>query len=93
MLNKQHIPQLINSMQAVIIAGGKGTRLRPLTYGCPKPMLPLVDRPFLEWMINRCREASVCDILLNVQYQARQEILTLVRHSVSLEKLALDFAH
>lgn len=61
-------------MQAVIIAGGKGTRLRPLTYGCPKPMLPLVDRPFLEWMINRCREASVCDILLNVQYQARQVI-------------------
>ncbi len=61
-------------MQAVIIAGGKGTRLRPLTYGCPKPMLPLVDRPFLEWMINRCREADVCDILLNVQYQARQVI-------------------
>lgn len=61
-------------MQAVIIAGGKGTRLRPLTYGCPKPMLPLVDRPFLEWMINRCREASVKDILLNVQYQARQVI-------------------
>ena len=61
-------------MQAVIIAGGKGTRLRPLTYGCPKPMLPLIDRPFLEWMINRCREASVCDILLNVQYQARQVI-------------------
>jgi mannose-1-phosphate guanylyltransferase/mannose-1-phosphate guanylyltransferase/phosphomannomutase len=61
-------------MQAVIIAGGKGTRLRPLTYGCPKPMLPLVDRPFLEWMINRCRDASVCDILLNVQYQARQVI-------------------
>ena len=61
-------------MQAVIIAGGKGTRLRPLTYGCPKPMLPLVDRPFLEWMINRCRDASVCDILLNVQYQAQQVI-------------------
>ena len=61
-------------MQAVIIAGGKGTRLRPLTYGCPKPMLPLIDRPFLEWMIDRCRKASVCDILLNVQYQARQVI-------------------
>jgi len=74
MLNKQHIPQVNNSMQAVIIAGGKGTRLRPLTYGCPKPMLPLVDRPFLEWMINRCREASVTDILLNVQYHSQQVI-------------------
>jgi mannose-1-phosphate guanylyltransferase len=74
MLNKQHIPQVNNSMQAVIIAGGKGTRLRPLTYDCPKPMLPLVDRPFLEWMINRCREASVTDILLNVQYHSQQVI-------------------
>jgi mannose-1-phosphate guanylyltransferase/mannose-1-phosphate guanylyltransferase/phosphomannomutase len=59
-------------MQAVIIAGGKGTRLRPLTYGCPKPMLPLLDRPFLEWMIDRCREAGIKDILLNVHYQAQQ---------------------
>ena len=74
MLNKQDIPQVNNSMQAVIIAGGKGTRLRPLTYGCPKPMLPLIDRPFLEWKINRCREASVNDILLNVQYQSQQVI-------------------
>ncbi len=59
-------------MQAVIIAGGKGTRLRPLTYGCPKPMLPLLGRPFLVWMVERCREAGVTDILLNVQYQAHQ---------------------
>jgi mannose-1-phosphate guanylyltransferase len=59
-------------MQAVIIAGGKGTRLRPLTYGCPKPMLTLLDRPFLEWMIGRCREAGITDILLNVHYQAHQ---------------------
>jgi mannose-1-phosphate guanylyltransferase len=59
-------------MQAIIIAGGKGTRLRPLTYGCPKPMLPLFDRPFLAWMIDRCREAGVYDILLNVHYQAQQ---------------------
>ena len=74
MLNKQDIPQVNNSMQAVIIAGGKGTRLRPLTDSCPKPMLPLIDRPFLEWIINRCREASVNDILLNVQYQSQQVI-------------------
>jgi mannose-1-phosphate guanylyltransferase/mannose-1-phosphate guanylyltransferase/phosphomannomutase len=59
-------------MQAAIIAGGKGTRLRPLTYGCPKPMLPLLDRPFLEWTIDRCRTAGITDILLNVHYQAQQ---------------------
>lgn len=59
-------------MQAVIIAGGKGTRLAPLTHRSPKPMLPLLDRPFLTWMVDRCREASVTDILMNVQYQAAQ---------------------
>ncbi|MBD2104202.1 sugar phosphate nucleotidyltransferase [Leptolyngbya sp. FACHB-261] len=59
-------------MQAVIIAGGKGTRLRPLTYGCPKPMLPLLGQPFLVWMVERCRQAGITDILLNVQYQAHQ---------------------
>jgi mannose-1-phosphate guanylyltransferase len=59
-------------MQAVIIAGGKGTRLAPLTYRSPKPMLPLLERPFLTWMIDRCREAGIVDILMNIQYQASQ---------------------
>jgi mannose-1-phosphate guanylyltransferase len=59
-------------MQAVIIAGGKGTRLAPLTHRSPKPMLPLLDRPFLAWMVERCREVGVTDILMNVQYQAAQ---------------------
>jgi mannose-1-phosphate guanylyltransferase len=59
-------------MQAVIIAGGKGTRLAPLTHRSPKPMLPLLDRPFLTWMVDRCRAAGVTDILMNVQYQASQ---------------------
>jgi len=61
-------------MQAVIIAGGKGTRLKPLTFGCPKPMLPLLDRPFLEWMVNRCKAVGITDILVNVHYQAHQVV-------------------
>jgi mannose-1-phosphate guanylyltransferase len=61
-------------MQAIIIAGGKGTRLKPLTFGCPKPMLPLVNRPFLEWMIDRCKAVEITDILVNVHYQAHQVI-------------------
>jgi mannose-1-phosphate guanylyltransferase len=59
-------------MQAVIIAGGKGTRLAPLTYRSPKPMLPLLDRPFLCWMVDRCRAVGITDILMNIQYQASQ---------------------
>ena len=59
-------------MQAVIIAGGKGTRLLPLTYGSPKPMLPLLERPFLHWMVDRCQQAGITDILMNIRYQADQ---------------------
>ncbi len=59
-------------MQAVIVAGGKGTRLRPLTYQTPKPMLPLFERPFLALLVERCREAGITDILINLHYQAEQ---------------------
>jgi mannose-1-phosphate guanylyltransferase/mannose-1-phosphate guanylyltransferase/phosphomannomutase len=59
-------------MQAVIIAGGQGTRLSPLTLATPKPMLPLLNQPFLAWMVERCRQAGVTDILINVHYQAHQ---------------------
>jgi mannose-1-phosphate guanylyltransferase/mannose-1-phosphate guanylyltransferase/phosphomannomutase len=61
-------------MQAIIIAGGKGTRLKPLTFGCPKPMLPLLQRPFLEWIIDRCKAVGITDILVNVHYQAHQVV-------------------
>ena len=59
-------------MQAVIIAGGKGTRMRPLTYSNPKPMLPLLERPFLDWMVDRCKQVGISDILINIHYQAEQ---------------------
>jgi mannose-1-phosphate guanylyltransferase len=59
-------------MQAVILAGGKGTRLRPFTLLQPKPLLPLLEVPFLEWLIGRCRRAGLTDILLSVGYLGRQ---------------------
>lgn len=59
-------------MQAIIIAGGKGTRLRPLTLDCPKPMLSLLQRPYLEWLVWRCTQAGITDILINVHYCAQQ---------------------
>lgn len=59
-------------MQAVILAGGKGTRLRPFTRQQPKPLLPLLEIPFLVWMINRCREAGLTDILITLGYLGEQ---------------------
>ena len=55
-------------MQAVVLVGGEGTRLRPLTYALPKPMAPLLGRPFIGWIIERLRMAGVDDVILSCCY-------------------------
>lgn len=55
-------------MQAVILVGGEGTRLRPLTYGTPKPMVPLFGVPFLERMLSRLHHAGIDDVILAAGY-------------------------
>ncbi len=55
-------------MKAVILAAGKGTRLRPLTDCCPKPLLLVGGKPLLEWLILRVREAGIEDILIVTNY-------------------------
>jgi mannose-1-phosphate guanylyltransferase len=55
-------------MQAVILVGGEGTRLRPLTYGTPKPMVPLFGVPFLERTLARLRGAGVTQAILASGY-------------------------
>jgi NDP-sugar pyrophosphorylase family protein len=56
-------------MQALILAGGKGTRLRPLTIYTPKPIVPLVNRPFLLYQIDVLRKAGIEEIVLSLGYQ------------------------
>ncbi len=56
-------------MKALILAGGKGTRLRPLTVYTPKPIVPVVNRPFLLYQIEILRRAGVTDITLSLNYQ------------------------
>src|ERR1700744_6581366 len=51
-------------MQALILAGGEGTRLRPLTSTIPKPVVPLVDRPFIVYMLEWLRGHGVDDVIL-----------------------------
>jgi mannose-1-phosphate guanylyltransferase len=55
-------------LQAVILVGGEGTRLRPLTYGTPKPMIPIFGVPFLERMLSRLREAGITHAILAAGY-------------------------
>jgi mannose-1-phosphate guanylyltransferase len=60
----------MSSTDAVILVGGMGTRLRPLTLSAPKPMLPTAGVPFLTHMITRIRDAGVTHIVLGTSYQA-----------------------
>lgn len=56
-------------MQALILAGGKGTRLRPLTLHTPKPIVPICNRPFLLYQLETLRRAGITDITLSLSYQ------------------------
>jgi mannose-1-phosphate guanylyltransferase len=57
-------------MQALILAGGEGTRLRPLTSTIPKPVVPLVGRPFISYMLQWLRRHGVEDAILGCGFMA-----------------------
>jgi mannose-1-phosphate guanylyltransferase len=57
-------------MQAVILVGGEGTRLRPLTSTVPKPVVPLVDRPFIVYMLEWLKRHGVDDVILSCGFLA-----------------------
>ena len=57
-------------MQAVILVGGEGTRLRPLTSTVPKPVVPLVDRPFIAFMLEWLRRHGVDDVIMSCGFLA-----------------------
>ena len=56
-------------MQALILAGGKGTRLRPLTVYTPKPIVPVLNRPLLHYQIAILEKAGISDVTLSLSYQ------------------------
>jgi mannose-1-phosphate guanylyltransferase / phosphomannomutase len=57
-------------MKAVVMAGGEGSRLRPLTLGRPKPMVPLVNRPILEHILLLLKRHGITEVVITVQYMA-----------------------
>ena len=57
-------------MKAVIMAGGEGTRLRPLTSNAPKPMLPVANRPMMEHVINLLKQHGFDEIVVTVAFLA-----------------------
>ena len=60
-------------MKAILLAGGKGTRLRPLTVHTPKPIVPIFNRPFLYYQIDLLRQvAEIDEVILSLNYQPRR---------------------
>ena len=57
-------------MKAVIMAGGEGTRLRPLTSTVPKPLLPVANRPMMEHVIDLLRNHGITEIVVTVAFMA-----------------------
>jgi mannose-1-phosphate guanylyltransferase len=57
-------------MQAVILVGGEGTRLRPLTSTVPKPVVPLVDRPFIAFMLEWLQGHGIDDVIMSCGFLA-----------------------
>ena len=74
-------------MKAIILAAGKGTRLRPLTYAIPKPLLPVAGKPTVEYMIENLKEAGVDEIYLAVSHQ--KEVLQAYFDNVNLNGIKI----
>ena len=55
-------------MKAMILAAGKGTRVRPLTYDLPKPMIPILGKPVMAYLIEHLQKYCVTEIMVNVSY-------------------------
>ncbi|MBS60169.1 MAG: alcohol dehydrogenase [Anaerolineaceae bacterium] len=71
---RELLPNDTLPIQAVVMAGGSGTRLRPLTENLPKPMVPVGGRPMLERIIEQLRDAGVSRVMVTTHYKG--ELIT-----------------
>ncbi|MBD2019682.1 NDP-sugar synthase [Leptolyngbya sp. FACHB-36] len=59
-------------MKAMILAAGKGTRVRPITYTIPKPMIPILQKPVMEFLLELLRQHGFTEIMVNVSHLASE---------------------
>lgn len=76
----------VPGLSAVIMAGGFGARLRPLTEDLPKPMLPVGDKPMMEHIINQLQTAGIRQVNVTTHYKPE----TIVDHFGNGERFGLD---
>ncbi len=76
-------------MKAILLAGGEGKRLRPITFTRPKPFVPVGNRPCIEYVLDRLREAGVKDAVITTCYKPE----TLLQHLGGGERHGLNIAY
>ncbi|ABB58003.1 nucleotidyltransferase family protein [Synechococcus elongatus] len=59
-------------MKAMILAAGKGTRVRPITYTIPKPMIPILQKPVMEFLLELLKEHGFKEVMVNVSHLAQE---------------------
>ncbi|MCE7869501.1 hypothetical protein DYH09_03880, partial [bacterium CPR1] len=62
-------------MKAVVMAGGQGARLRPLTCNRPKPLVPICNRPMMEYVVDLLKRHGVTNLIVTLHYLA-DEVMT-----------------
>src|ERR1700676_931456 len=78
-------------LEAIMLVGGKGTRLRPLTLSAPKPLLPTAGVPFLAHQLARAAQCGVTHVVLATSYRA--EMFTEAFGDGAQFGLSLDYVH
>lgn len=79
------------TIRAIILAGGKGTRLQPFTINFPKPLMPLGDRPVLEVLMERLVGHGITDITLSLGHMAELIKAYFEQRPIWKEKIQLSF--
>jgi len=59
-------------MKAMILAAGKGTRVRPITYTTPKPLIPIMQKPVMEFLLELLRQHGFDQVVVNVSHLAHE---------------------
>lgn len=75
-------------MKVMLLAAGRGERMRPLTDACPKPLLPVADRPLIAWHLQRLAAAGLTQIVINLSWLGEQLAAALgdgAAHGVHIE--------
>lgn len=83
------LPEDLGSVEALLMAGGEGSRLRPLTDDVPKPMLPVAGRPVLEFMVEKLSRVGVRKVRIATHYKPE----TIVAHFGDGSAFGLDISY